>query len=342
MQEGISPAAIRARLARVEAAVQRVRGRSPLPPRPRFSELLRKEWTAVPQVNLAVSSIRQEDINRLYELRAKLLDWTIETGFLGFFDESPGRRYIYTRRLEVFLEMLPDLQGKRVLEIGCAAGVVAALLGPPCREYVGIDVTDTAVTFARQLHRELELFNTRFLVADAHALPFADRSFDAIVSTETFEHFLHPEKALGEFRRVLASEGVLALTTTTAATPSDAAVKLLRLFKRDFYVDTEEQFDKKTFLAARASDIEAAPEVFRRVHRRFGYRKLVALFRAHGFSVQTAKGAVMALPPIYLAVYPFFPRALLPAVRWTEELLNELGIFKRFGSVTTGFRLSRR
>ena len=333
---------MRERLARVEAAVQRVSGESPLPPRPRFTDLLRKEWTAVPPVDLSASTIRRDEMNRLYELRARLLDWTIETGFLGFFDTNPGRRYIYTRRLEVFLEMLPNLQGKRVLEVGCAAGVVAALLAPLCREYVAIDVTSTAIAFARKLHRELGQFNTRFQVADAHALPFPDRSFEVVVSTETFEHLLHPAQALDELHRVLIPDGILSLTTTTAATPSDAAVKSIRLFKPDLYVDTEEQFDKKTFLAVRAQNLAVPPEVFRRVHRRFGYGKVAALFRDHHFTLETAKGAVLAFPPVYPAIYQFLPQWLLPAVRWTEELLNELGLFKRFGSVTTGFRLSRR
>lgn len=325
----------------IEGVVRSLFGEFSISPPPRFTDLLRKEWAEAPRVDLSASTIRGEEINRLYELRARLLDWTVETGFLGFFDANPGRRYIYQRRLEVLKEMLPDLKGKRVLEVGCAAGIVAALLAPSCRELVGVDVTETAIRFARRLHRELGNFHTRFIVADAHALPFPDRRFDAIVTTETFEHFLEPGKALDEFHRVLVPDGEIAMTTTTAATPSDAVVKLIRLFKRDFYVDTEEQFDKKTYFAAVEKGLEAPPEVFRRVHRRFGYGKLTRLFATHGFAVEKAKGAVFAFPPVYPAVYQFLPSVVLPVVRWTEELLNESGIFQRLGSVTTGFRLRR-
>lgn len=312
-----------------------------LTPPPRFLDLLKKEWVKVPTVDLSAATIQGEDMNRLYELRAKLLDWTVETGFLGFFDKNPGRRYIYTRRLEVLRELLPDLRGLRVLEVGCAAGIVAALLAPECREYIGVDVTETALDFARQLHRDLGIFNSRFVVGDGQQLPFPDRSFDTIVTTETFEHFLDPGKALAAFHRVLKPEGTITMTTTTALTLSDEMVRLIRVFKRDFYVDTEEQFDKKTYLAAQERGLPLPPEIFRRVHRRFGYANLARLFRNHGFSVERSRGAVFAFPPVYLAVYQFLPRPLLPVVRWGEELLNELGIFKRFGSVTTGFRLRR-
>lgn len=325
----------------IEGAVRSLLEEFSISSPPRFTDLVRKEWAEAPRVDLSASTIRGEEMNQLYELRARLLDWTVETGFLGFFDANPGRRYIYQRRLEVLCEMLPDLRRKRVLEVGCAAGIVAALLAPSCRELVGVDVTETAIQFARRLHRELGNFHTRFIVADAHALPFPDRRFDVIVTTETFEHFLDPGKALKEFHRVLVPDGEIAMTTTTAATPSDAVVKLIRLFKRDFYVDTEEQFDKKAYFAAVAKGIEAPPEIFRRVHRRFGYGNLSRMFRAHHFAVLNAKGAVLAFPPVYLAVYQFLLRPLLPMVRWLEELLNEVGIFKRFGSVTTGFRLVR-
>ncbi len=331
-----------AALAGMEETVRQLLGEFSISPPPRFKDLLRKEWAHVPSVDVSASTIQSEEMNQLYELRAQLLDWTVETGFLGFFDANAGRRYIYRRRLEVFLEMVPDLRGKRVLEVGCAAGIIAAILSPGYREFTGIDVTETAIQFARRLNRELGNFHTRFLVADAHCLPFPDRSFDTIVTTETFEHFLEPGKALDEFHRVLVPGGEIAMTTTTAITPSDALAKLIRLFKRDFYVESEEQFDKKAYLAATARGIDLPPEIFRRVHWRFGYRHLSEMFRQHHFDVRAAKGAVLAFPPVYLAVYQFLPRPLLPVVRWFEELLNEIGMFKRFGSVTTGFRLRRQ
>src|SRR5207245_9695893 len=38
-------------------------------------------------------------------------------------------------------------------------------------------------------------------------LPFADDSFDIVISLETFEHLMNPHYALQEVRRVLRSEG---------------------------------------------------------------------------------------------------------------------------------------
>lgn len=51
------------------------------------------------------------------------------------------------------------------------------------------------------------------VVGDAHALPFADASFERILCTEVLEHLVDPPKAIAEMRRVLKPGGILVLTT---------------------------------------------------------------------------------------------------------------------------------
>lgn len=51
------------------------------------------------------------------------------------------------------------------------------------------------------------------LVGDAHCLPFGDATFDAVVSTEVFEHLQDPPRAAEEIIRVLKPGGRLVLTT---------------------------------------------------------------------------------------------------------------------------------
>jgi SAM-dependent methyltransferase len=51
------------------------------------------------------------------------------------------------------------------------------------------------------------------IVADAHALPFADNSFDLLLCTEMLEHVVDPPRALSEMRGVLKPDGRLLLTT---------------------------------------------------------------------------------------------------------------------------------
>lgn len=65
-------------------------------------------------------------------------------------------------------------------------------------EMVGIDIRPNPAADAR---------------GDAHRLPFADDSFDAVVSMEVLEHLHSPERVADEIRRVLKPNGRLVLTT---------------------------------------------------------------------------------------------------------------------------------
>jgi ubiquinone/menaquinone biosynthesis C-methylase UbiE len=51
------------------------------------------------------------------------------------------------------------------------------------------------------------------IAADVQQIPFADESFDYVVSSEVIEHVIEPEKAIHEMCRVLKRGGYLALTT---------------------------------------------------------------------------------------------------------------------------------
>lgn len=60
---------------------------------------------------------------------------------------------------------------------------------------------------------EYSIFRHTDVVADAHHLPFADSSFDAVISFNTFEHLADPTRAAGEVFRVLKPGGKLVLHT---------------------------------------------------------------------------------------------------------------------------------
>jgi SAM-dependent methyltransferase len=96
----------------------------------------------------------------------------------------------------------------RVLDAACGVGYGADIL---CAHkgvtgYSGLDRSDEALEIAR---RDFAGDNRSFVQGDVYALPFADASFDTIVSLETIEHLEHPERAMAEFRRVLKPGGVL-------------------------------------------------------------------------------------------------------------------------------------
>jgi SAM-dependent methyltransferase len=94
----------------------------------------------------------------------------------------------------------------RVLDLGCGVGHSFELLAP--RTSVGVDIDPEVLAGQdRETH-----------VADMRALPFADASFDSVLSVQSLEHVPDPERVLAEAARVLAPGGVAVFVTPNRLT----------------------------------------------------------------------------------------------------------------------------
>jgi len=114
---------------------------------------------------------------------------------------------ITSRVVEPLLAAASVAVGTRVLDVATGPGWVAAQAAERGASVVGVDVAEAMIARARSAHPELD-----FRQADAHELPFGDASFDAVVGNLAVMHLSRPERAMGEFARVLRPGGRLALT----------------------------------------------------------------------------------------------------------------------------------
>ena len=103
------------------------------------------------------------------------------------------------------------IRGKVVLDVACGSGYGSAFLfDKGARIVVGGDIFVKAIEAARAYFARP---GVEFLVIDATRLPFADNSFEAIVSMETIEHVEQYKTYLSECRRVLKQGGVFICST---------------------------------------------------------------------------------------------------------------------------------
>jgi SAM-dependent methyltransferase len=114
---------------------------------------------------------------------------------------------ITSRVVEPLLAAASVAVGTRVLDVATGPGWVAAQAAERGASVVGVDVAEAMIARARSAHPELD-----FRQPDAHELPFGDASFDAVVGNLAVMHLSRPERAMGEFARVLRPGGRLALT----------------------------------------------------------------------------------------------------------------------------------
>ncbi len=98
-----------------------------------------------------------------------------------------------------------------VLDVACGPGLVATALAPRVRSVVGVDLTPAMLTRGVEVAREQGVTNVVFLRGDVGALPFADATFDRVVSRRAFHHFPEPSRVLAEMARVCRANGAVVI-----------------------------------------------------------------------------------------------------------------------------------
>ena len=106
------------------------------------------------------------------------------------------------------VELLPDVDGKDTLELGCGTGYVSAWLARRGARAVGIDPTLEQIASARRFQDEFDL-HFPLVGAVAERLPFRDDSFDLVVSEYGASIWSDPYLWIPEAVRVLRPGGEL-------------------------------------------------------------------------------------------------------------------------------------
>jgi ubiquinone/menaquinone biosynthesis C-methylase UbiE len=113
--------------------------------------------------------------------------------------------------------------GSHVLDVACGPGLVALHLAEAAGHVTGLDVTPAMLDKARELQRGQGRDNLSWALGRAEALPYADASFDAVVTRFSFHHLLEPAAPLSEMVRVCRPGGRVVVCDVHTTTPGQAA-----------------------------------------------------------------------------------------------------------------------
>ncbi len=112
--------------------------------------------------------------------------------------------------------------GERVLDLGSGAGtdsLVAALMVGERGRVSGIDMTPGMLAKARAAADEIGAVNVEFVEGEAEELPFADSSFDVVVSNGVIDLIPDKDAVFSELHRVLVPGGRLQIADVTIQRP---------------------------------------------------------------------------------------------------------------------------
>jgi len=126
-------------------------------------------------------------------------------GSRGFFDDLDEYHF---EKLHHLLRLVDfdGYAGRRVLEVGCGAGVDLARFARGGAIVTGVDLASSAIDLARA-NFEQQGLSAELQVADGEQLPFPDHSFDLVFAHGVVQYTSTPQRLVDECRRVLKPGG---------------------------------------------------------------------------------------------------------------------------------------
>ncbi len=109
---------------------------------------------------------------------------------------------------EALFALLPEVAGRRVLEVGCGTGNISLALAQRGAQVVGLDVSGPMLARARAKASRADLFPA-WVRGTAGRLPFAEASFDGVLSILALDFMANREQVIQEMVRVLRPGGFL-------------------------------------------------------------------------------------------------------------------------------------
>jgi 2-polyprenyl-3-methyl-5-hydroxy-6-metoxy-1,4-benzoquinol methylase len=125
--------------------------------------------------------------------------------------------------------------GETVLDAGCGEGVLSWYLAERGAKVTAMDISRPNLENAKKfLEKKGVSDNVTLVLGDAEHLPFADESFDWVISSHVLEHLPDFDKGLSEIRRVAKKKAIVALPTclNLAAASQLGGSNFWRLSKR--------------------------------------------------------------------------------------------------------------
>jgi len=148
-------------------------------------------------------------------------------GSRGFFDDLDQYHFEKLHHL-LHLVDFDGWRGRRVLEVGCGAGVDLARFAKGGADATGVDLASSAIDLARA-NFEQQGLRGDFQVANGEQLPFADASFDLVYAHGVVQYTPDPPQLVNECRRVLKPGGEAVFQVYNRISWLNALSKLMKV-----------------------------------------------------------------------------------------------------------------
>jgi 2-polyprenyl-6-hydroxyphenyl methylase / 3-demethylubiquinone-9 3-methyltransferase len=130
--------------------------------------------------------------------------------------DEQGKFYILQRlnvpRFQYFDRFIPNWQGLKVLDVGCAGGFSCEFMASRGAIVYGIDQSQNCINKAKEHSAQVGL-TIDYQYGVAENIPYEDNSFDALICVDVLEHVSDLHKTISEIYRVLKPGGFFGFDT---------------------------------------------------------------------------------------------------------------------------------
>ena len=213
---------------------------------------------------------------------------------------GPIGELIAKSQARVLANMTGRITDREILDVGTGTGRAAFILALGGAKVTAVDASEEMLVIARQRAAE-QMLRIDFRRGDAHALDFADRSFDAVVSFRVLMHTPQWKRCVAELCRV-------AERLVIVDYPSATSVAL---------------FESLARRATHAMGAKTEP------YRVFSHAAIREAFDRNGFRIRSVHRQFVLPIAFHKAV------GSRRFTMWSEKVLDHAGLLKPFGSPVT-------
>jgi len=156
-------------------------------------------------------------------------------------ERCPREAYLYhhwrpviSKLIQLICKILRKYYIKvEALDVGCGTGVYTEEISRYTQKCVGLDLSENMLEYARKKRKELNL-----VLADAHKLPFRDKSFNLVVTVGLLE-YVQKDSVLKEIAMVMRKGAFLIVVIPNKYSMYRLPIKILTKISGRKYVPKE-------------------------------------------------------------------------------------------------------
>jgi len=167
----------------------------------------------------------ESEVLNYFETQAKRGDWE------SLYNPQNPKSYPFIIRLQKTLNLLEDIDNKKICDLGCGTGVLIPFILKKNGNYTGIDFSKRMLdTIRSKYQKEINDKKVDLLLSDFKNLD-QTRKYDILIGLGFMEYFDEPKKIVKKLYNIISNEGRIILSFPNANSFDFLTIRLLTILR---------------------------------------------------------------------------------------------------------------